>query len=144
MEDSKRPGPHSSPSVAVRGSVSGSVIIAGEGNRVQMISELAPAAPFAAPPPLPGAESALTRSRAVPTPALLRQTLAGLRLADSDLDALCIDYFPEVYRRFSVGQDAIAKHNILLWHADPAELARRLRERFPHAERLLSAATAPD
>lgn len=46
----------------------------------------------------------------------------------SDFDAFCIDHFKEVYDRFPVAMDRIARTNLLLSMVDPAEIYERLRE----------------
>lgn len=53
---------------------------------------------------------------------LLRQALPG----DSDLEAFCIDYFPDVYRRFSLGMDRQAKLSLLLLYAEPHRIRAAL------------------
>lgn len=53
---------------------------------------------------------------------LLRQALPG----DSDLEAFCIDYFPDVYRRFSLGMDRQAKLSLLLLYAEPDRIRAAL------------------
>lgn len=48
------------------------------------------------------------------------------RVRDSDLVALCIDYFPEVAREFSGGMTVTDKISILLQMADIAKLAKAM------------------
>lgn len=58
---------------------------------------------------------------------LREQLLASLR-TDPDLDAFCLDYFPEVHQRFSKGMDRVEKINLLLTLIDEAEVVRKLAE----------------
>jgi hypothetical protein len=55
-----------------------------------------------------------------------------LRL-DSDLEALCIDYFPETSRLFSGGMDRETKRNLLLDREDASEIHERLKSSHPKA-----------
>lgn len=67
----------------------------------------------------------------VTTTANLRHTLERVIRTDSDLEALCIDYFPDVSRRFSGGMDRTAKINLLLTMKDPDEILQSLMSLFP-------------
>lgn len=58
----------------------------------------------------------------------LRKTLAQRLRLDSDLDAFCLDFFPHIKRRFTLGMDRTLKETMLLDLADPDELAERLRQ----------------
>lgn len=59
----------------------------------------------------------------------LRQRLDQALRTDSDFDAFCQDFFPDVKRRFSAGMDRVAKTSLLLEVVeDPAEIAGRLDE----------------
>lgn len=49
-----------------------------------------------------------------PTSASVRRLIQSIIKTDSELNALCIDYYAFVYRRFSNGMDRITKENILL------------------------------
>ncbi len=44
----------------------------------------------------------------------LRRRLDNVLRTDSDLNAFCLDYFPEVYRRFSGGMERTDKVNLFL------------------------------
>lgn len=66
-----------------------------------------------------------------PTPSALRQLLYAALPLDADLDALCVDYFPEVMRRFSGGMDRVAKINLLLMLASPESILSALRNSYP-------------
>lgn len=71
----------------------------------------------------------------------LRSLLSSLVTTDADLEAFCIDHFPEIGRRFSAGMDRVQKENLLLTVAGPVDLAVALRtqwpERFKQKEHLL-------
>lgn len=63
--------------------------------------------------------------------AALRRMLEQIP-TDPDFDGFCLDYFPDVHRRFGVGMDRAAKINLLLQLVpDLALVADKLRERFP-------------
>ena len=74
-------------------------------------------------------------SYAKPSRAELRRLLDALLVADSDLNGFVYDHFPAVLQRFRPGLPWPAKLDLLLEHADPAELFRRLRERGLHGRR---------
>ena len=63
--------------------------------------------------------------------AALRRLLQAVLISDSDLEAFCIDYFPDVSRRFSSGMDRIQKLSMLLAAEDPQEILARLAEAEP-------------
>jgi formylglycine-generating enzyme required for sulfatase activity/tRNA A-37 threonylcarbamoyl transferase component Bud32 len=50
---------------------------------------------------------------------------------DSDLDAFCGDYFPEVYARFTQGMDRVAKVTQLFDHAGDPQVLEKLRHAYP-------------
>lgn len=54
----------------------------------------------------------------------LRQALPS----DSDLEAFCVDYFPEVYRRYSRGMDPQTKLSLLLHYEKPERIHAALVE----------------
>ncbi len=50
---------------------------------------------------------------------------------DADFDAFCLDYFPAVQARFSVGMDRVQKATLLLQlESDYARIAEKLRQHF--------------
>lgn len=55
-----------------------------------------------------------------------RRQIRDVLQSDSQFDAFCVDFFPGVYREFSVGMDRTRKENILLEHVSPAALFRGL------------------
>ena len=64
----------------------------------------------------------------VPERGKIRRMLDELLVNDSDIDAFCIDHFPEVRRRFAAGMDRVAKLNLLLVHTDGAEVLDKVRK----------------
>lgn len=67
-----------------------------------------------------------------PTTASLRKLVQLVLITDSDLDAFCLDHFPELRRRFAYGMDRTQKLNILLEQADPLLVLVCLGEDHPH------------
>lgn len=65
-----------------------------------------------------------------PSRAGLRKLLMHHLRTDSQFDAFCLDYFPEVYRLFSGGMDQVAKYNLLLAQIDPSIIL----ECMPHCQ----------
>ena len=65
----------------------------------------------------------------------LRARLDELLIGDADFDAFVIDYFPAVYKRFTLGMDRVQKMNILRIHTDPQALSDALlkQERLSRA-----------
>lgn len=58
----------------------------------------------------------------------LRRLLNGVLRVDADLDAFCLDFFPDVQQRFSAGMDRHQKVNLLFQLAsDPEQIIARLR-----------------
>lgn len=68
-----------------------------------------------------------------PTVASLRKVLQGVLRIDSDLDAFCLDYFPQVKRLFSSGMDTERKRSLLLEKEDAAHIWKCLQEAEPKA-----------
>lgn len=63
--------------------------------------------------------------------------------SDADLNAFCLDYFPDVYRRFGSSMERVEKINLLLTQEpDLGQIVQRLSERFPEAEGRRAAALA--
>lgn len=60
----------------------------------------------------------------------VRRLLRSLIRTDEDLDALCLDYFPEVASRLARGMDRLAKVNLLIDLTPPSKIVAQLRERF--------------
>lgn len=68
-----------------------------------------------------------------PTQNSLRKLLIEVLRTDSDLNAFCLDFFRETYRRFSGGMDTEQKRSLLLDREDAAEILARLKEAEPKA-----------
>jgi hypothetical protein len=64
------------------------------------------------------------------TRALLREVLP----IDSELDAFCLDYFPEVHRLYALQMDRLTKENLLLEKIPADLLHRRLVEQRAQSE----------
>lgn len=71
------------------------------------------------------------RAQAGSLPALssaqLRKLINRVLVTDADLDAFCLDYFRDVYFRFSDGMDRQRKLNLLLSHASSARIRECLQ-----------------
>ena len=65
--------------------------------------------------------------------AVLRHLLNEVLRTDADLEAFCLDYFPQVHCHFAQGQSRVAKTTLLLQIADREEILNRLRQHDPNA-----------
>jgi hypothetical protein len=65
------------------------------------------------------------------TRAFVRELLRKSLISDSDLDAFCLDHFPDVHGRFGSGMDRVTKINILLERKDPEEIFAKLTDAHP-------------
>jgi len=74
--------------------------------------------------------------------AMLRRQLGASLASDSDFNAFCIDYFPNIFRRFSDNMDRVSKENILLIHAEPTEIRERLHYLAAGIDRLSTLPTS--
>ena len=63
--------------------------------------------------------------------ALCRKILGFILIGDSDLEAYCGDYFPEVNSRFTLGMDRVTKVNILLNYVSNTDLLSSLAQHAP-------------
>lgn len=63
-----------------------------------------------------------------PSRAILRRLIREVLRTDADLNSFCVDFFPDVYDRFSTGMDRLSKVNLLLELSPPGEVVSRLRE----------------
>lgn len=61
----------------------------------------------------------------------LRRAIDRIFPLASEFDAFLIDFFPAVYRQFSVGMDRTARVNLLFQMTPQAEICLRLRQEFP-------------
>lgn len=60
------------------------------------------------------------------TKAMARKFLDAILVTDSELDAFCIDFFPDVHRRFSNNMERVVKVNLLLELKESQEILKRL------------------
>lgn len=67
----------------------------------------------------------------VPTAASLRDLLELALRVDCDVNAFCVDEFPEVSKRFSDGMERTQKLNILLVQEDRLAILEALCDRYP-------------
>lgn len=78
------------------------------------------------------ADNAATNGKFLLTTASTRMLLNKILIDDSDIDAFCMDYFREVFDRFTDGMNRIAKYNILLQRASTAQIVQCLRKYDPN------------
>lgn len=64
-------------------------------------------------------------------PRALRNLLDAVLRTDSDLNAFCLDYFPDVHRQFGGGMDRSAKYTLLLQTEEVSEILTHLRDAYP-------------
>lgn len=83
----------------------------------------------------PAAPSTAIASEGRPTRRSLHELLLSVLRADSDLAAFTLDYFPDVYRRFSSGMDRVRRTSLLLETTDPRQIVAALRESYPEQVR---------
>lgn len=69
-----------------------------------------------------------TLSAPAPTHAEVRQQLDEVLRTDADLEAFCLDHFPDVHRRFSGRMERTDKVNLLLSLVERDDLVAKLRE----------------
>ena len=62
-----------------------------------------------------------------PTPFSLRKLMEAILRTSGDLDAFCIDHFPDVARRFSGGMARPAREDLLLQIVDANEILAALK-----------------
>lgn len=72
------------------------------------------------------------------TPAAVRRLLSKTLPTKPELDAFCVDYFPEVFRRFNDEMDRTTKVNLLLMQVPLVELVNRLLAEFPAAAQIMA------
>ncbi len=73
-----------------------------------------------------GSEGSSSRSESRITIAFVRQQLNQHLRSASDFDAFCLDYFSEVYARFTSGMDRVSRTSLLLSIADPKRVYEQL------------------
>lgn len=69
-------------------------------------------------------------THSVPTSASLRALIDEVLSDDVDFEAFCLDYFPEVQRRFSEGMQHPQKVTLLLRHAHRREVLECICQKF--------------
>lgn len=57
-----------------------------------------------------------------------RQLLDDMLLTAADFESFCIDYFPQIHRRFASGMDRISRTSILLESTDVTQILEGLRQ----------------
>ena len=57
-----------------------------------------------------------------------RQLLDDLLPTAADFESFCIDYFPQIQRRFASGMDRISRTSILLESTDVTQILEGLRQ----------------
>lgn len=65
------------------------------------------------------------------TTASLRELLNRMLQSDADLDAFCLDHFPDIKRRFTAGMERQQKLNLLLEGSQPAQIRDWLQQSDP-------------
>ncbi|WP_437753888.1 TIR domain-containing protein [Sorangium sp. So ce1389] len=118
------------PDAAQQGTLAGPALAIGRGAPESRSRAAAAANPGAAVPPARGA-GAPAAGR--PTKASLRKLIAEVLRVSAQLDAFCIDYFPEVAGEFTGGMSRTEKVNLLLQLRKPAEVLQQLRLDHPAA-----------
>lgn len=78
------------------------------------------------------------------SPLRLRRLLSKVLSTESELDAFCLDYLPEVARRFTDGMDRATKVNLLLMLVPHVELLNRLRSANPEVDEHAAALASSD
>lgn len=99
-----------------------------EASAASLTVPLAPTSTPTAAPPAAALPVAISEGY---TLASLRAFIMDVLVADSDLDALCIDYFPDTNRYLSSGMDRVAKVNQLLQREDARTILKALQESQP-------------
>lgn len=84
--------------------------------------------------PAIGAEAAIQRAEAVkscetiPDRTSVRRMLMKQLETDAELNAFCLDFFPDVYGQFSSGMQREEKRTLLLQYVEPVDIAHRLHQ----------------
>ena len=73
----------------------------------------------------------IPKSNNGPSKNSVRRLIEAILISDSDLEAFCIDHFPDVIRRFANNMDKVMKINLLLQHSSPAQITAKLRKYHP-------------
>lgn len=107
------------------------VVRAGEDASKIFLTGTPPQSPSVQDPSRKQESSAAAGAVPLPTRPSLRKLLGAVLKTSTDLDAFCIDHFPEVSRRFSAGMERPAKEGILLEVAEPDEIFAALKLHDP-------------
>ncbi len=78
-----------------------------------------------------GSDRALLPMGKLPTRSSLRQLIYKVLPTDTDFVAFCIDFFPDLARRYSSGMDLTSKINLLFQVADLGDVMARLKQHDP-------------
>lgn len=85
-----------------------------------------------APLPNSGLSMRQDSNEQIPTRASLRAFLGAVIKTDAELNAFCIDYFPEIYKDFSAGMLGTEKYNLLFSSASAPKILRYAKESYQH------------
>jgi hypothetical protein len=75
--------------------------------------------------------SSVTLEKGTITRSFVRRLLGEVLKSDSDLNAFCLDHFPDIHFRFTNGMDRVAKTNLLLMHCELTRIIDELRRDHP-------------
>ncbi len=123
--------PTTAPSTQIQGAgnIVGIGAIGGTGHQIHVtVNQRTSAGGLAAEP-----QPLRTKLGPQPTTASLRRVLLQELRTYSDLDAFCLDYFPQVKRLFSAGLDTEPKRSLLLEKEDSENIWKRLQTTEPGA-----------
>ncbi len=101
------------------------VVRAGEDASKIFLTGTPPQSPTA-PAPRGKPEPATVDATKPPTTLSLRKLLGAVLKTSTDLDAFCIDHFPDVWRHFSAGMARASRESLLLELAEPSEIVAAL------------------
>lgn len=65
----------------------------------------------------------------------VRIRIEQLLISDPDFDAFCMDYFPLIYCRYTIGMERVVKTNLLLEHGDLDAIIGSLDNYMKHKQR---------
>lgn len=67
----------------------------------------------------------------IPTRNSVRSLLSVVLVSSIDLDAFCMDFFPDVYHLFAAGMQVEERRNLLLWRTRPEVVLSALCGLYP-------------
>lgn len=73
----------------------------------------------------------LTLAGQTPTRNSMRMLLSEILMSSVDLDAFCMDFFPDIYQLFSAGMQVEERRNLLLWRTRPEMILSCVRKLYP-------------